>query len=216
MLSVEEKAGFKKLCDTFKDVIQYDPGTFNGAYGYVKYSLELTQVPPPNGKCYVPRYNKSQMDQLAQKMDELMNLKILVPPEKIGVTPVFTSPSMLVPKPQSEGGWCFVTDFTQLNNYIRKMPAISPGIEDTKLQIAGFKYIVCIDLSQFYFQNSVDRESSQYLGVIHPYKGTLVCTVSPMGLRNLSEVAYERLTKIFGDMQQDKKLCRQADALIVG
>ena len=156
------------------------------------------------------------MDQLAQKMDELMNLKILVPPEKIGVTPVFTSPSMLVPKPQSEGGWCFVTDFTQLNNYIRKMPAISPGIEDTKLQIAGFKYIVCIDLSQFYFQNSVDRESSQYLGVIHPYKGTLVCTVSPMGLRNLSEVAYERLTKIFGDMQQDKKLCRQADALIVG
>ena len=62
----------------------------------------------------------------------------------------------------------------------------------------------------------MDRESIQYLGVIHPYKGTLVYTVSPMGLRNSSEVAYERLTRIFGDMQKKKQLCRQADALIVG
>ena len=123
---------------------------------------------------------------------------------------------MLVPKPKPDGGWRFVTDFTQLNNYIRKMPTISPGIEDTKLQIAGFKFIVCIDLSQFYFQNTVDRLSSQYLGVIHPFKGTLVYTVSPMGLRNSSELAYERLTRIFGDMQKNEKLCGQADALIVG
>ena len=123
---------------------------------------------------------------------------------------------MLVPKPDPEGGWRFVTDFTQLNNYIRKMPTLSPGIEETKLEIAGFKYITCIDLSQFYFQNRVDRESSQYLGVIHPYKGTLVYSVSPMGLRNSSEIAYERLTRIFGDLQRERKLCRQADALIVG
>ena len=97
-------------------------------------------------------------------MDELMTLKILVPPERIGVTPLFTSPSMLVPKPKPDGGWRFVTDFTQLNNYIRKMPTISPGIEDTKLQIAGFKFIVCVDLSQFYFQITVERLNSQYLG----------------------------------------------------
>ena len=37
-----------------------------------------------------------------------------------------------------------------------------------------------------------------------------------MGLRNSSELAYERLTRIFGDMQQRKQLCRQSDALIVG
>ena len=149
-------------------------------------------------------------------MDKLLKLKVLQLPESLGVTPLFTSPSMLVPKPEPEGGWRFVTDFTQLNNYIRKMPTISPGIEETKLDIASFRYITCIDLSQFYFQNRIDKESSQYLGVIHPYRGTLVYTVSPMGLRNSSEVAYERLTRIFGDMQQDRKLCRQADALIVG
>ena len=149
-------------------------------------------------------------------MDELLELGVLKKPEDLGVTPIFTSPSMLVPKPDSDGEWRFVTDFTQLNNYIRKMPTLSPGIEETKLNIAGFKFITCIDLSQFYFQNRVDRESTQYLGVIHPYKGTLVYDASPMGLRNSSEISYERLTRIFGDMQRDRRLCRQADALIVG
>ena len=216
VLSQESKNAFGQLCEQYTDIIQYDPGTYNGAFGHVKNSLELTEIPPPNGKCYVPRYSKDQMNLLAEKMDELMDLKILVPPEKIGVTPIFTSPSMLVPKPKPDGGWRFVTDFTQLNNYVRKTPALSPGIEETKLQIAAFKYITCIDLSQFYFQNSVDRDSSQYLGTVHPYRGTLVYTVRPMGLRNSSELCYERLTRIFGDMQRARRLCRQADALIVG
>ena len=139
---------------------------------------------------------------------------VLVKPEEVGITPLFTSPSLLVFQARFRGR--FVTDFTQLNNHIRKTPAVSPSIEETKLQVASFKFMTCIDLSQFYFQNKVDRESTQYLGVIHPYKGILVYTVSPMGLRNSSEIAYERLTRIFGDMQRDRRLCRQADALIVG
>ena len=182
----------------------------------MKNTIEFASIPPPNNRCYMPSYNKEQMDNLAEKMDELLELGVLQRPEQLGITPVFTSPSMLVPKPDSEGEWRFVTDFTQLNNHIRKTPAVSPSIEETKLQVASFKFMTCIDLSQFYFQNKVDRESTQYLGVIHPYKGILVYTVSPMGLRNSSEIAYERLTRIFGDMQRDRRLCRQADALIVG
>ena len=205
---------FLQLCLDYKDIIQYNPGSYNGRYGFVTTSLELTSTPPPNNRCYVPKYNKQQMDLLADKMDELLEQKILVEPEEIGVGVKFTSPSMLVPKPG--GGWRVVTDFTQLNNYVRKTPALSPGIEETKLQIAAFKYITCIDLSQFYFQNSVASSSSQYLGTVHPYRGTLVYTVRPMGLRNSSELCYERLTRIFGDMQRARQLCRQADALIVG
>ena len=37
-----------------------------------------------------------------------------------------------------------------------------------------------------------------------------------MGLRNSGELSYERLTRIFGDMQKQRKCCRQADSLIVG
>ena len=134
----------------------------------VEDSLDLTDIPPPNTRCYTPKYSKDQRDLLADKMDELLQLGILSYPEDVGVTPAFTSPYMLVPKPGKDEGWRFVTDFTQLNHYIRKRPAISPSIEETKLQIADFKYFVCIDLSQFYFQNAVKKESVQYLGVIHP------------------------------------------------
>ena len=210
------KSKFAGLCQDFSDIIQYRPGTYNGYFGYLQNTIEFASIPPPNSRFYVPKYSKEQMDMLANKMDELLDLGILATPESVGVTPIFTSPSMLVPKPDPDGGWRLVTDFTQLNNYIRKMPTSTPTIEETRLIIASFKYIVCIDLSQFYFQNRVDRESTQFLGVIHPYKGTMVYTASPMGLRNSSEIAYERLKRIFGDMQMDRKLCQQADALIVG
>ena len=141
LLCSTDKDKFIDLCNEYRDVIQYSPGTYNGAYGLVKNTVEFTNIPPPNNKCYIPRYSKNQMDLLAEKMDELLELGVLRKPEDLGVTPLFTSPSMLVPKPDPEGGWRFVTDFTQLNNYIRKMPTLSPGIEETKLEIAGFKYI---------------------------------------------------------------------------
>ena len=93
--------GFEMLCKEYKDIIRYDPGTYNGAYGFVKNTIEFTETPPPNNRCYVPKYSTEQTNRLAEKMDELMALKILVQPEKIGVTPTFTSPSMLVPKPET-------------------------------------------------------------------------------------------------------------------
>ena len=215
IMTEDWKQKFTQLCTNYSDIIQYNPGTYNGYYGFVSNTIEFTSTPPPNNKAYVPRYSKEMTDKLANKMDELLELGVLVKPEDIGCTPMFVSPSMLIPKPGSKD-YRFVTDFSNLNNFIRKMPTISPGIEETKLALSKFKYVCTIDLSQFYFQNKVNSHDSQYLGVIHPYKGTLVYSVSPMGLRGSGEIDYERLTRIFGDLQKEEKLCRQADALIVG
>ena len=215
IMSNDWKQKFTQLCTDYSDIIQYSPGTYNGYYGFVSNTIEFASTPPPNSKAYVPRYSKEMTDKLACKMDELLELGVLVKPEDLGCTPMFVSPSMLVPKPGSKD-FRMVTDFTNLNSFIRKMPATSPGIEETKIALAGFNYLCTIDLSQFYFQNKVDRQDSQYLGVIHPYKGTLLYGCSPMGLRNSGEINYERLTYIFGDMQKQQKICRQADSVIVG
>ena len=216
VMSSTWKEKFHDLCQQYADILQYKPATYNGYYGFVSNSIEFISTPPPTPKAYVPRYSKEMTDKLAAKMDELLLSGVLAKPEDIGVTPMFVSPSMLVPKPGSNGDYRMVTDLTKLNSFIRKAPAISPGIEETKLAIADFKYLCSIDLSQFFFQHKLEREDMQFLGVIHPYKGVLVYTVSPMGLRNSGELSYERLTRIFGDMQQARKLCRQADSLIVG
>ena len=98
------KDKFRTLCSDYEDIIQYNPGVYNGAYGMVEDSLDLTDIPPPITRCYTPRYSKDQRDLLADKMDELLQLGILSYPEDVGVTPAFTSPSMLVPKPGKDEG----------------------------------------------------------------------------------------------------------------
>ena len=52
-------------------------------------------------------------------------------------------------------------------------------------------YRVDLDLSNYYYQIGLGREDCQYLGVIHPFKGTLLYTVMPQGIKNTGEIAYE-------------------------
>ena len=81
------KCSFKSLCDDYTDIIQYTPGIYNGRFGFIQNTVEYTNIPLPNSKCYVPKYNKEQMDLLADKMDELLELGVLAKPEDVGVTP---------------------------------------------------------------------------------------------------------------------------------
>ena len=90
---------------------------------------------------------------LANKMDLLESWNVLAKPEDVGVVPVFVCPSMVVPK--ENGDWRMVTDFTSLNKHILKPAALSPTIEETKIQIAKFKYLATLDLSNFYYQHGM-------------------------------------------------------------
>ena len=109
-----------------------------------------------------------------------------------------------------------MTNFTGLNNYIRKAPALSPTIEEVKLSLAKFKYIASLDLSHYYFQNGMSRHDMQFLATHHPFKGIRMYAVEPQGLKNASEHSYERLARIIGDLCQKGTVTRQADGVYVG
>ena len=115
-------------------------------------------------------------------MDELEKWKVLVTPDSVGVTPVYVSPSLIVPK--VDGKWRLVTNFTGLNAHIRKTPAMSSTIEEAKLALARYKHIACLDLSQYYFQNGMSKEDMQFLATQHPYKGIRLYSVEPQGSRS--------------------------------
>ena len=102
---------------------------------------------------------------------------------------------MLTPKPE-EGQFRLVTDFSSLNKYTKKLPTVSPNIQEAKEKLAKFKYHAFLDLSNYYYQGGVPIEASQYLATVHPFKGLLVYTVEPQGLMNSGEHAYERLGRI--------------------
>ena len=198
------KKRFQTLCSTYSDTITPIPGRYNGAFGRTSTDINFVSTPPSNLKTYLPKYSQEMMQTLADKMDVLESWGVLRPPEDLGIIPEFVSPSLLTPKPE-KNEFRLVTDFTSLNKYIKKLPTISPSIQDAKEKIAKFKHHAFLDLSNYYYQGGVKIEDSQFLATVHPFKGLRVYTVEPQGLLNSGEHAYERLARIYGDLCATKK-----------
>lgn len=213
-MSTSWKKRFLNLCQTYSKIITPVPGKYNAAFGRVNTSINFSSIPPSNLKSYLPKYSHDMMKILGEKMDTLESWGVLRKPEDLGIIPEFVVPSLLVPK-QEKGQWRIVTDFSSLNQHIKKLPAVSPSIQEAKEKLAKFKYHVFLDLSNYYYQGGVSIEDSQYLATIHPFKGLMCYTVSPQGLLNSGEQAYERLGRIYGDMCADEKMTRMADGLYV-
>ena len=208
------KKRFLNICEKYSDIITPVPGRYNGIYGEVSTDINFSSNPPSNLKTYLPKYSHEMLKILGSKMDTLEEWGVLRKPEDLGIIPEFVVPSMLVPK-QEKNEWRLVTDFSSLNRFIRKLPTISPSIQEAKEKIAKFKYHVYLDLSNYFYQGGVKVEDSQYLATVHPFKGLMCYTVSPQGLLNSGEQAYERLGRIYGDMCADERMTRMADGLYV-
>ena len=214
-MTKEWKNKFLNLCKEYSDIINYRPARYNGFYGDVNNAIDFASIPPPTTKIYTPKYSEDMNRILADKMDQLEKWHVLAKPETVGVIPKFVCPSLLVPKDDSNE-WRLITNFTPLNKYIRKPPTCSPTIEETKIQIARFKYIATLDLANFYYQHGVKKVDMQYLATHHPYKGLRVYTCEPQGMRGVSEHSYERLGRVYGELCQAGRMSRQADRLYVG
>ena len=147
-------------------------------------------------------------------MDLLEEWGILVPPEKVNDAVEFVSPSMLVPKADSND-FRPVTDFAALNIYIKRVPNTSATIAQAKSRIARANYVVHLDLANYFYQCGLQKQDIKFLGTVHPFKGLRVYTCDPQGLKGASERSYEKLLRIFGDMIQGGKLAQMADGLHV-
>ena len=62
IMTEDWKQKFTQLCTNYSDIIQYNPGTYNGYYGFVNNTIEFTSTPPPKNKAYVPCYSKEMTD----------------------------------------------------------------------------------------------------------------------------------------------------------
>ena len=208
------KKRFLDLCAQFSEIITPQPGRYNGVFGRVNTDIHFASKPPSNLKTHLPKYSSEMLNTLAEKMDTLETWSVLRKPDEVGIFPEFVVPSMLTPKPE-KGQFRLVTDFTSLNKDIKKLPTVSPSIQEAKDKIANFKHHVFLDLSNYYYQGGIKIQDSQFLATVHPFKGLLVYTVEPQGLLNSGEHAYERLARIYGDMSASEHMTRMADGLYV-
>ena len=213
-LSPEMKQKFIMLNKVYEDLFTTTPGRYSGRFGDVDTSLNFTSPPIQTRKVHVPNYSKEMKDLLADKMDELRRHGVLMTPEEVGVTVQFLSPSMLVPKPDSDD-FRLVSDFTPLNKYVKRDASSSPTIQEAKSDLSKKKMFIELDLTSYFFQGGLRRSDTAFLGIQHPYDGVLVYTASPQGLKNSSEHSYNRLARVYGSMMKEEKLTRMADGLFV-
>jgi len=212
ILTLDQKNIFNKLHLRYAKTFTPQPGKYNGSCGFINNQLQFSTPPPPNVKTKIPNYSPPMNKILAEKMDVLESWGVLVEPETMGVNVEFISPSMLVPKTDCNE-YRLVTDFSALNVFIKKVPNTSPTIAQARARIARSKFVIHLDLSNFFYQCGLQKHDVKFLGTIHPFKGLRVYTVDPQGLKGASERSYEKLARIFGDMVQDQRLAQMADDL---
>ena len=212
-MSSDMKSKFIKLNEEFSHVFTTTPGRYSGFYGDVSTNLQFTTKPVQNKKVATANHTRDMNLKLAEKMNELYDFGVLMTPGELGVDLEYLSPSLLVPKP--DGGWRFVTDFTALNKHLKRLPSVNPTIQEARQDLSRKKYFIELDLSNYFFQGGLRREDTAYLGVQHPFRGPMLYTASPQGLKHSSEVSYDRLARIFGQMTEEGRFTRMADGLFV-
>lgn len=211
-LTKETQNKFHSINRKYTELFTTTPGRYSGKFGDVDTSLRFNSPPVQTKKVCIPNYSPDMKDQLAAKMNELIQAGVLMTPEEVGVSAEFISPSMLVPKAE-KNSFRLVTDFTHLNKFIKRDASVSPTIQEAKADLSRKKLFAELDLSNYFFQGGLQRADTAYLAVQHPFRGVHVYTASPQGLKNSSEQSYNRLARVYGDMMERGELTRMADGL---
>ena len=213
ILTPATKMKFYEINKKYSHIFTTTPLRYSGAFGDCDTSLNFTTKPVQTRKVHSPNYSLELNKIKGDIMDEMYAHGVLATPEELGISLEYMSPSLIVPKPG--GGWRFVTDFTELNKYIRPFPSSSPTMTEAKRDLSQKKYFCELDLTSYFHQGGLRREDCAWLGVQHPTRGPMCYTSSPQGLKNSSEFSYDRLARVFGPMIRDKKLTRMADGVFV-
>ena len=212
-LSPEWKQVFNGILSSFTDIFSDVPGRYNGSFGQVNCSVTFTDVPPPSIKPRLPNYPDEKLKIMAAIMDDMEKWGVLAKPESLGIIPTHVHPCILVPK--SNDKFRLVTDFRSIQSHIKQLPTIMPTVSDAMTALSSADYHIELDFSNYYWQNGIPVEDSQYLAICHPYGGLRVYTVLPQGLRNSAEWGSEILARIYGDMVKNKQCTRIADQIYV-
>ena len=214
MLTKEERHKFSDIHKRYDAQFTSEFGAYNDHSGYIRTSLHMGPVEPPQCKGKLPFYNTSNMQQLQIEADKLEELGVLRKPEDMGITVKYVSPSFLKKKP--DGGYRFVTAFNNLGQYTRILPTVTPTTDDILRKISQFEYLIKTDFTKSFYQIKVAKSSMPYLATVTPFKGIRVYARSANGMPGCTEYLEELTARVFGDFVQEGWLALIADDLFIG
>ena len=206
---------FHALHERYDEVFNPMFNGYNGKAGPFKAVVNMGPVKPPQRKGRVPQYARKNLEELQTKFDELLQLGVFKRPEEIDVVAEYINPSFLVTKKNGISKR-LVTAFADVGRYCKPQPALMPDVDSTLQHIAKWKYIICTDLSNAFYQIPLSDNSIKYCGVATPFKGTLVYVRSAMGMPGSETALEELMCRILGDLLTEGIVTKLADDLYCG
>ena len=213
-LSNEHREAFKVINSEFDEVFSPELGKYNGASGPIKHVINMGPSLPKQRKGRNPQYSRGNKEMLQKVMDELLAKGVLAKPEDINVNVEYVSPSFLVKKPN--GGHRLVTSFGELAEHAIPQPCAKTHVDEVLRHIAQWKYIIKTDLTSAYYQICLALQSLKYVGVVSPFRGTLVYQRAVMGLPGSESTLENLLCRILADLMIEGSCIKLADDLYFG
>ena len=214
ILAAEKQDRFYRAHKKYENVFSPGIGKYNNYSGRFVHTVNISENLPPQRRGRIPEYNQNDKEILQQKFDYLLKQGVFARAEDMNIPVEYVHPSFLIKKPS--GGYRLVTSFGQVAEYARPQPTVTSNVEHVLQQIGQYKYIIKSDLCSAYYQIPLNPESSKFLGVLTPFKGTLVYQRSVMGLPGSEAALEELLSRIFGDIIKDGKMIKMCDDLYIG
>lgn len=157
-LNTEEKIGIENICAKYADVFHL-PGDKLSVTNLMEHNITLKDnITPVYVKPY--RVPHSMKPEINKQIQEMLNNDIIE--EAVSE---WSSPVLLVPKKadkSNEKKWRLVIDYRQLNNKIQDDKFPLPNITEILDSLSGSMYFSKLDLSQSYYQLSLNENSRKY------------------------------------------------------
>ena len=124
-----------EVCDEFRehsfeldDVLSPSISKYNGASGKIEAVVNMGPTLLPQRKRRLPQYNRSTMEALQAKCDQLEDAGVFAKPEQVNVHVEYVNTSFLVKKPN--GGSRLVTSFSQVAQYSKPQRSLMPNVDN--------------------------------------------------------------------------------------
>ena len=205
---------FQTLHSEYEEVFNPNYPGYNGAAGEYSNIVNMGPVQPPQRKGRIPQYNRSKLQELQDKCDELECQGVLRRPEEMGVVAEYLNPSFLVKK--TSGGYRLVTAFAEVGRYSKPQPALMPDVDSTLQLIAQWQYIILSDLTSAFYQIPLAKTSMKYCGIVTPFRGVRVYTRAAMGMPGSETALEEVMSRVLGDLLHEGVATKLADDLYCG
>lgn len=157
-MNKEERHSIEHICAKYADIFHL-PGDKLSTTNIMSHTISLKENVSPS---YVKPYRipHSLKKEVQRQIDDMLANDIIEE-----TTSEWSSPVLLVPKKSdrsNERKWRLVIDYRQLNNRIKDDKFPLPNITEILDSLSGSIYFSKLDLSQSYYQLSLDKNSRKY------------------------------------------------------